>query len=237
MERTVGFSTGALAFGDFRRALDILRPREIPAVELSALRQPELSPLRAAVTELDLSQFTYVAVHAPSNINADDERQVVSCLLDLAANSWPIVVHPDAIHDFSLWREFGNLLCVENMDKRKPVGRTVDELATVFDALPDASLCFDLGHARQVDATMTEAYLILKTYESRLRQVHISEVNTCSRHDRLSFSSIRAFQLVADLIPESVPLIIEAVIEEGEIERELRSVEEALPVSAGVVPA
>ena len=237
MQRTVGFSRGALAFGDFRRALDMLRPHEIPAVELSALRQPELSPLRAAVTELDLSQFRYVAVHAPSNFDADDERQVVSCLLDLAANGWPIVVHPDAIHDFSLWREFGNLLCVENMDKRKPVGRTVDELATVFDELPDASLCFDLGHARQVDATMTEAYLILKTYESRLRQVHISEVNTCSRHDRLSFSSIRAFQLVADLIPESVPLIIEAVIDESEIERELRSVEEALPVSAGVVPA
>jgi hypothetical protein len=162
------------------------------------------------------------------------ERQVVDCLLGLASNDWPIVVHPDAIYDYSLWREFGNSLCVENMDKRKPVGRTVDELDLVFEMLPDASLCLDLGHARQVDPTMTEAYLIIKTYQSKLRQVHVSEVNTCSRHDRLSFSSIRAFQMVAEFIPESVPLIVESVIEACEIGPELRRVEEALPTSVSV---
>ena len=229
--RTLGFSTGALAFGNFRQALEVLRPYGTHAVELSALRQPELGPLVAASNELDLSQFNYVAVHAPSNIDIYSEREVVRYLLDLAANGWPTVVHPDAIHDYGLWREFGNLLCVENMDKRKPIGRTVEELASVFEELPDASLCFDLGHARQVDATMTEAYMIAKVYESKLRQVHISEVNTSSRHDRLSFSSIRAFQLVAELIPESVPLIIESVIQGWEIPDELRRVEEALPMA------
>ncbi len=232
--RTLGFSTGALAFGNFRQALEMLRPYGTHAVELSALRQPELGPLVAACNELDLSQFNYVAVHAPSNVDIDAEREVVKYLLDLAANGWPIVVHPDAIHDYGLWREFGNLLCVENMDKRKPIGRTVEELASVFEELADASFCFDLGHARQVDATMTEAYMIAKVYESRLRQVHISEVNTSSRHDRLSFSSIRAFQLVAELIPESVPLIIESVIQDWEIPDELRRVEEALPTTVMV---
>jgi hypothetical protein len=233
--RTVGFSTGALAFGDFRRALNMLRPYDTRAVELSALRQPELGPLTAASNDLDLSQFSYVAVHAPSNVDIDAERQVVRYLLELAAKGWPIVVHPDAIRDYALWRAFGDLLCVENMDKRKPIGRTVEELTSVFEKLPDASLCLDLGHARQVDATMTEAYLIAKVYESKIRQVHVSEVNTCSKHDRLSFSSIRAFQLVSELIPESVPLIIESVIEGWEIPDELRRVEEALPTAIGVI--
>jgi hypothetical protein len=234
MQRTVGFSTGALAFGDFRRALTMLRPRNVGAVELSALRQPELDPLSTALSELDLSSFTYVAVHAPSSIARDTEQQVVNVLAKLASNGWPIVVHPDAIHDFSLWRKLGDLLCVENMDKRKPIGRTVDELAVIFEKLPDASLCFDLGHARQVDATMTEAYLIIRTYESKLRQVHISEVNTSSRHERLSLWSIKAFQHVAEFIPESVPIIVESVIEECEIEPELRRVDEALPVGVAV---
>jgi len=174
LHRTVGFSTGALAFGDFRRALNMLRVRrDILAVELSALRQPELLPLRDAANELDLSQFIYVAVHAPSNIDGETEQQVVNHLFDFAAKGWPVIVHPDAIHNYSLWSTFGNLLCVENMDKRKEIGRTVDELAIVFNRLPDASLCFDLGHARQVDATMTEAYLILKVYQSRLQQIHV----------------------------------------------------------------
>jgi len=230
MHRTIGFSTGALAFSDFRRALDMLRRHPVRAVELSALRQPELDPLRAAIAELDLSQFDYVAVHAPSRIEPGTESHVVKRLLDFASKGWPIVAHPDAIHDYSLWRRLGASLCVENMDKRKPVARTVDELGVVFDMLPEAGLCFDLGHARQVDMTMTEAYLIVKTYASKLRQVHVSEVNTRSKHDRLSYSSIMAFQRVAEFIPESVPLIIEAVIEEWEIELELQRVEEALPV-------
>ena len=231
MCRTIGFSTGALAFGDFRRALDMLRAHPVRAVELSALRQPELDPLRAAVDELDLSQFSYVSVHAPSRIEPGTESHVVDCLLEFASRDWPIVVHPDAIGDYSLWRRLGASLCVENMDKRKPVARTVDELEVVFDHLPEASLCLDLGHARQVDTTMTEAYMILRTYAAKLRQVHVSEVNTRSKHDRLSYSSIMAFQRVAELIPESVPLIVEAVIEEREIASELERVEEAFQVS------
>jgi hypothetical protein len=50
----LGFSTGALAFAGFRRALDMLRPHDFLAVEVSALRQPELAPLTAAVPELRL---------------------------------------------------------------------------------------------------------------------------------------------------------------------------------------
>jgi hypothetical protein len=234
MDRTIGFSTGALAFGDFRRALDMLRKHPIRAVELSALRQPELDPLRAAIADLDLSQYSYVAVHAPSQIDPATESHVVGCLLDFASKGWPIVVHPDAIHDCSLWRPLGASLCVENMDKRKPIARTVDELGVVFDLLPEASLCLDLGHARQVDTTLTEAYLIMRAYAPRLRQVHVSEVNTRSKHDRLSCSSIIAFQRIAAFIPEGVPLILEAVIDESDIESEVQSVKTALPTSVNV---
>jgi sugar phosphate isomerase/epimerase len=106
----------------------------------------------------------------------------------------------------------GNLLCIENMDKRKPVGRTVRELELLFQEFPQASFCFDIGHARQVDTSMVEAYLMLKHFRSRLRQVHISEVNTQSKHDRLSFVSIVGFQEVTHLIPSSTPAIIESVV-------------------------
>jgi hypothetical protein len=106
------------------------------------------------------------------------------------------------MRDFSRWRELGHLLCVENMDKRKPVGRTAVELAAIFHELPDASLCFDIGHSRQCDPTMTEACRILRQFGTKLRQVHVSEVNTRSKHDQLSYASLRAYQGVAHLIPE-----------------------------------
>ncbi len=77
---------------------------------------------------------------------------------------------------------------------------------------------------------MTEAYFILRRHGSKLRQVHISEVNTRSKHDRLSYSSILAFQRLAEFISENVPLIVESVIPESEISLELERVEEALPI-------
>jgi hypothetical protein len=58
--RRLGFSTGALACGDFRRALAMLgRMRSVCVVELSALREAELEPLAEAVdNDLDLDQFS-----------------------------------------------------------------------------------------------------------------------------------------------------------------------------------
>jgi hypothetical protein len=48
------------------------------------------------------------------------------------------------------------------------------------------------GHARQFDTTMTEAYRILQLFADRLCQVHVSEVNSASQHDRLSYSAVLA---------------------------------------------
>src|SRR5207244_3626904 len=90
------------------------------------------------------------------------------------------------------------------------------------------SLCFDLGHARQVDPTMTEATLILKRFRNRIRQLHVSEVDSESRHDRLSFESVLAFQKVANFLPESVPVILETPVKETELEAEVKIAQQAL---------
>lgn len=231
--RTIGFSTGALAYSDFRCALRMLNGKDIHAVELSALREEELGPLVSALDDLDLTDFNYISVHAPSRFDAQSERVFVEMLVDVDRN-WPVIVHPDAIHDYSLWRELGSLLCLENMDKRKPIGRTVHELAVVFEQLPESSFCFDIGHARQFDSTMTEAYLMLKAFGERLCQVHLSEVNTRSKHDVLSSASILAFQEVAHLIPERTPIILETPVQENAIQHEILRAREALPVNPNV---
>jgi hypothetical protein len=57
--RRIGFSTGALAKGDFRSALEMLAGTETEVLELSALRQDELPRLLASVDGLDLSRFRY----------------------------------------------------------------------------------------------------------------------------------------------------------------------------------
>jgi sugar phosphate isomerase/epimerase len=226
--RTIGFSTGALARGDFRKALRMVAGKGASAIELSALRQAELQPLVEDLATLDLSSFEYVSFHAPSLMEREFETQALQLLEQVARLGWPIVVHPDSMHTIEEWARLGNRLCLENMDKRKPVGQTADHLARFFEILPDASLCFDIGHARQVDPTMSEASAILSRFAGRIQQLHVSEVNSQSKHDRLSFESILAFQRVSHVLPKDVPVILESRVEESEIVEEINRVCEAL---------
>jgi hypothetical protein len=228
--RVIGFSTGAVARGDYRAALALLRAERVSAVELSALRLCELDSLVEDIRQLDLSSFVFRSFHAPSRFELAEERAVTECLRTVTQSGLPVVVHPDTMYTDELWRAFGSSIFIENMDKRKPVGQTARDLRRLFDRFPEAGLCFDMGHARQVDPTMTEAYRILDQHGHRLRQVHLSEVNTASHHDPISRYAILAFQKVAGLIPPNIPIILETLIDCGQsnVRTEIRNAELAL---------
>jgi hypothetical protein len=227
--RPIGFSTGAIAKANFRRALELLSEHEVSVVELSALRLAELAPLLAALPALDLRRFSFVSIHAPSRFSAESERYVIDQLATTNSN-YPVIVHPDVLFTPALWTKFGDRLLIENMDKRKPIGRNVRELKIFFHQLPKARFCFDIGHARQVDPSMAEASCLLRTFRDRLAEVHISEVNTASRHDPISRNAILAFQLVAGHIPQDVPIVLETLIDraQSDISTQLRLAQEAL---------
>src|SRR5262249_48268602 len=160
-----------------RAALRMLAGKNCSAVELSALRQEELAPLVAQLDNLDLSGFQYVSFHAPSAIEPAFEADALRLLEQVALREWPIIVPPNAMYRREEWARLGQHLCIENMDKRKPIGQTASDLATIFETLPNASFCFDIGHARQVDPTMSEASAILQRFRDRIQQLHVSEVN------------------------------------------------------------
>lgn len=222
----LGYSTGAIAPGDAPRALALLAGTGARAVELSALRLAEVAPLLAALPGLDLSGYAHVSVHAPSRFDAREEPRLVEALAAAIPAAWPIVLHPDTIHDARAWRPLGARLCLENMDKRKAHGRTAAELARFFEALPDASFCFDVGHAHQIDRTMTDAFELLDALGARLAELHVSEVSAAGRHDPLSRSAIAAFRKIAAWVPEGVPLIVESPAPHG-VDAELALTAEA----------
>jgi hypothetical protein len=218
--RAFGFSTGALALGDFEGALEMLAGHAVAAVELSALRDHELPHLMQRLSDLDLGRFEYVSIHAPSRFVRMTEAEVAALLLPCVKRGWSVVIHPDVISDAACWEPFGELLCIENMDKRT-IGRTAKELAPVFQRLPRASLCLDLGHARQVDPSLGVARGILRAYGTRLRQIHLSEVDTQCRHAPLSMGTVAALRALAREIAP-VPVIVESRITADEMAVELR---------------
>ncbi|MEO4042930.1 hypothetical protein AAFN47_15110 [Hoeflea sp. CAU 1731] len=224
----IGFSTGAIAFDNFARALQLLNPTRANAVELSALRAVEL-PILLSVLPSRLKQlkqrYEYISFHAPTDF--DDERALVTQLKTIAEMEMNIIVHPDTIHDISIWKELGKRLCLENMDSRKPIGRTAKELRGFYDHLPEAKLCFDIAHARQVDSSMTEGLCIIEEFRCRLVQVHLSEVNSIGKHFLMSFAAKRAYEPFAEIM-STVPVILESVVQESEIVNEIAETERLL---------
>jgi hypothetical protein len=231
MHRAIGVSTHAVDSGDVLAALATLRPLHLPAVELSALRVLDPKPVLEALGTLDLSGYSYVSFHAPSTFDRYLEQDVVNLLAALVARRWPVIAHPDILIRDDLWEPLGDQLCIENMDKRKAVGRTTAELEAVFARFPRASFCFDIGHARQIDPTMSEAALILRRFGGRLKQIHLSEVNSLSRHEGITYTALNSFRKVAHLIPVYVPVILETPLPPEQIEAQIHLAEQALTPS------
>ena len=222
--RLLGYSTGAIALGDFSRALSLLSKFDFSAIELSALRISEVEPLLEALPALELDRYKYVSFHAPSAFREDEEENLILLLSKLPA-AWPIILHPDAIFNPSRWAALSNRIAIENMDRRKSTGRSVPELERIFEFLPEARMCFDLGHARQVDPSMIGAYQLLTVFADRIVQLHVSEVDTLNRHDVISRAAEMAFFQVRQFVPNTAALILESRVREEDIREEADKVE------------
>lgn len=231
LKRMIGFSSGSLARGDFQFAIDVLRTYNIDVIELSALREHELPVLLAALANgLDLSDFKQVSFHAPSKLIELNPGTLCDMLEPIVMRKWNIIVHPDLITEPGPWRQLGHQLCIENSDHRKPLGRTATEMMEYFDMLPEASWCFDIAHARQVDSTMSVAVAMLASFADRLREIHLSRIDLAGKHWALDQSTITACRRIATRVDPGVPIILEAVIKPEGIPDELLSAAQALGV-------
>jgi hypothetical protein len=177
----LGASTGVVGVGHdwpalVRAACDI----SCHAVELAALDATELPGLAAFLADRPRLPFRFVSVHAPvkGDLGSDAARAAALAALPHPVRS--IVVHPDVIADPAPYRALGRRLVIENMDDRKAGGRTADELARLFAALPEAGFCLDIAHAHSVDPSMGVAAELLDAFRCRLREVHLSSI----RHGR-----------------------------------------------------
>lgn len=221
----IGFSTGALARGDVRRGLEMQRDHSLGAIELSALRESELPRLIELIPHLDLTPFENISVHAPSRLTMMSETELCDLLARMP--EWPIIVHPDIINDFVPWRALGTRICIENMDRRKDVGQTAADLTPIMNELPAARFCLDVAHAEQIDPTMDEARRLLERFGERLIQVHVSRLGSASEHLPLDDEMKVKIGRIASRISNDIPLIIESVVEQEGIEREIAHVAEA----------
>lgn len=209
----VGYSTGALAYGDVESAIARAVQLGCEAIEISLLRFDEFLAYAGRLGDLDVSSFARVTLHAPKYPRARDvERAVASALR--AAPDWPVVLHPDRICDAGVWREFGELLLIENLDRRVRTFATAEGILDLINEdLPDASVCFDVAHAYQVDKTFSVARALVTELGSRIRQVHMSELDAAAQHCRTSSFVLSRYAWLLQRLGRVEAVICEAVPE------------------------
>lgn len=207
----VGASTGYLDAerGDWDRLVELACAVSPFAAELAALSECELPSLVEHLAAEDWLPFHYVSIHAPAKGRRMPEPELVALLAELPGEVDAIVVHPDVIEDADRYRVLGRRLVLENMDARKPAGRTADELAPLFARLPEAGLCLDVAHAADVDPTLAAGERLLDRFAGRLRHLHVSSLDAAGHHVPLRAADEMAF---AGLLRRcrDVPWILEA---------------------------
>ena len=70
----IGFSSGSLAKGDFRLAVNLLVESSANAIELSALRESELKGLITSLDDLKLDHFKYILFNRQANSSFFQKR-------------------------------------------------------------------------------------------------------------------------------------------------------------------
>jgi sugar phosphate isomerase/epimerase len=207
----VGASTGYMtgARGDWPRLLAAAEALSHDVVELSALSADELPGLRAFLADGEALGFAHVSVHGPSKGWAGTPGELAAELAALPAQVEGIVMHPETLGDPAPFAALGARLWLENMDTRKPDGRTPAELARYFVALPHARFCFDVAHAWLHDPTMALAHALLDAFGDRLAEVHVSSIEESGEHVPLRPQDAETFAPVLARCV-GIPWILEA---------------------------
>jgi len=207
----IGASTGFLVAdrGNWPSLVEQAAALSPFTAELAALSEDELPGLLAYLAGDVALPFHYLSVHGPSKGLRMAEAKLVDALNRLPAFVDAIVVHPDVIDDPAEFRRLGSRLVLENLDSRKAGGRSADELAPYFAELPDAGLCLDVAHTRDIDPTMAGAHELLDRFAGRVRHLHVSSLDAAGHHVPLREGDEAAFRPVLRRCRD-VPWILEA---------------------------
>ena len=81
--------------------------------------------------------------------------------------------------------------------------------STTSPPLPNARLCFDIAHAKAVDASLDEDRAILDRFASRLSHVHLSSLDDRHKHVPLTPEDQSLFSGLLSRCPD-VPWILDA---------------------------
>lgn len=186
----------------------------------------ELDPL------LVKEKFVSCSLHLPVHTYRDDDsshkilKKIEALCSRFAIQN--IVIHPDTVVDRSLFQQYQHLpFSIENMDERKKIWRSVEDVKKILDENPHISFTLDLQHCYVNDPTMQLAKDFHEALWDKLVQYHISWYHP----EYLHYPLFKTNQdiIISSLQRTDLPIIIESTFDEpGELEKEMAYIKKVI---------
>ena len=210
-------------------SLRYLRKAGVTTIELNqSMGTPGAVDIAAFPWELTKG-LEHVSIHAPAHAYGTDAQtdKIFECIryIHQQCPVSYVVVHPDTVHDFSVFEKLGIPIAFENMDWRKGSHKTPAEMQELLDREPDAGMVLDVNHIYTNDRTMESVDDFYRLCGDRIVGIHVSGFETL--HEPLYRTQQQ--NIVVAIKNVSVPIIIESQLQQPEeIELEVEYVKSAV---------
>ena len=212
----IGFSTGCLfKFLDTKESIKRFKEEGIEAIEIVAYGGIT-DEWVDKVFDTKLSGFEYVSLHAP-NVDYGNDQKTFDLLekigeIDKLRKLDLVVFHPDRIIDLSLFEGLDFKVGFENMDSRKELFKTAEELHDLVDQ-KNFKVVLDLNHAYTNDSSLKTLFNFSRLLKANIVEIHLSGYLTW--HDPLF--KTRQESIIESVKGFKVPIIIESILRPEDI--------------------
>ena len=237
----IGFSTGDLYKTHSPvQAFQELRKMGITSIELSSrlIRPDNYYHLLDEFLESSFEGVQYLSLHFPAipdkwRYGKNKETEEVLKRAYHIHSNHPldlVIVHPNVVDDFNVFKDLPYPVGFENMDWRKESYKTPEEMEKLLDENPKAKFVMDVNHIYTNDKSMALAEKFWK-FENRLAEIHLS--GFLELHDPLF--ETKQEEIIRAIKKTRAPIIIESVLRIEDVPKELEYVKAELQKQHGIV--
>lgn len=180
----VGFTTGRLENeSSFTEKMKFFADLGCQAIEFSLLDYSRFELIKSHVKHTLIGFFAHRSIHAPVKsgdepVTYRDDEPTHALLRNLkwlceAMRVAVLVVHPDRVEDWNVFKKYKLPICLENMDARKKTARTVADMGKFLEG-NDYGMVLDVNHCFTNDPTMQLSHDLHSSFGQRIREVHLS---------------------------------------------------------------
>lgn len=218
MPQLLGFSTGALEGTSIsiNDRIKFCRDLGSRAIELGYVKEGRMQAEPVETIDLGLlKDFAWVSFHAPGGAMVYDDGLETKLILDTIENLHKrrpldlVVIHPDTVPDFAVFKNYTFPVGVENMDAAKRSYQRADSLRPILEKFPRFDFVLDINHVFGNDSSLQLAKDLFEAFQGRLKEVQMSGF-TELLHVPIFETKQEAFLKVAPI--NDYPIIIESAL-------------------------